>query len=438
LLEDDEGFVSLVAAGMTETGDADNPSREEVLRLLQRDMNRNDPKRYEHEGLYQLPLHVDARRRRTGSQTYIRDTVNSLNSDGTPRYPLTVKTSALATKLVFEDGNADQDLRIAGVEYLQGSALYKADRRFDGTQVGIPGTAYATREVIVAGGVFNTPQILKLSGIGPREELESFDIPVKVELPAVGTNLQDNYESGVEVLASADFLNTFENCTNLAPGDPCLRQFYNVEGPYTQGAAPVGMLIRSSQSENNDTDLFFFGAGASIFSGFYPGYARAMAPANTFWWSIVKMQPKNRAGTVKLRSADPQDVPAINFNYFSQGRESELTAISEGVDVARKIFDRVDAPYSPFKETAPGTQDPQEVNNEIMNESWGHHATCSCPMGTDKSTSCVDSRFKVHGVSNLRIVDGSVFPRTPGAFPVLPTFMISEKATETILEDLKD
>lgn len=105
-----------------------------------------------------------------------------------------------------------------------------------------------------------------MSGIGPKEELERFNIPVVVDLPAVGINLQDNYEVGVESLASVDFVKFFENCTFLEPKDPCLAQFeHNHTGPYSTGAAPVAMLARSTVSENEDTDLFFVGGARSIF-----------------------------------------------------------------------------------------------------------------------------------------------------------------------------
>lgn len=433
----DSGLLEIARTALNVTGVETAEDDDKVLELLQRDMNRNDAKRY-HQGAQLLPLHVDGRRRRSSSQTYLTDTINNLKSDGSQKYPLTISTSSLVTKLIFDiaepKNNTTTKPRAIGVEYLQGSALYKADRRFDGTQKGVPMTAYASREVIVAGGVFNTPQILKLSGIGPREELESFNITVVVDLPAVGTNLQDNYEVGVEATASTDFGNIVANCTFLAPGDICLREWdQNATGPYTAGGAPLSILTRSSVSENNDTDLLWFGGGASIFRGYFPGFSRLVVPLSTFWWSIVKMQSQNRAGTVKLRSADPQDVPEINFNFFSQGGEHDIEALIEAVMLARKIFNVTSGPLAPFNVTEPHLSD---VGQNIKDEAWGHHASCSCPIGpVGDAKACVDSEFRVQGVENLRIVDGSVFPRVPGGFPVLPTFLLSEKATHLILGD---
>jgi choline dehydrogenase len=430
------GFIEIVKnAFAAVTGTRPN-STEATIELMGRDMNRLDPARYAHDDIYQIPLHVDALRQRSSAQTYLRDTIEELNEDGTPRYPLTIRTNALATRVILENSNSTSGRpRAVGVEYLQGQALYRADRRNNGLQVGIPANVTATREVIVAGGAFNTPQILKLSGIGPREELESFNIPVVVDLPAVGENLQDNYEGGIHVQASVDFETAYENCTFLSPGDPCLRQWRDEHsGPYGQGAAPVGMLYRSSVSENEDADLFFFGSQAALFRGHFDGFSQVQVPRSTFFWSIVKMQMQNRAGTVRLRSADPQDTPIIDFNFFSQGGDHDLQALSEGIELAQRIFNVTGAPYGPFEqiEPAPG----RDVRQALMDETFSHHASSSCAMGPANSTStCVDSRFRVVGVDGLRVVDASVFPRVPGAFPILPTFMISEKALDVILED---
>lgn len=395
-------------------------------------MNRVDRDRYEATDLYQLPLHLDAMRRRSSSQTYLRDTINDLNEDGTARYPLTISTASLATRVLF-DTSGDTP-RATGVSYLQGQALYRADKRYNGLQVGQELNVTATREVIVSGGTFNTPQILKLSGVGPRDELESFDIPVVKELPAVGTNMQDNYEAGVHVEASRADDSLFANCTNLAPGDPCFREWReHGTGPYGIGAAPASILYRSSVSEDNDSDLFFFGAAGVVFEGYYPLFSQGQFPPNSSFWSVVKMQSQNRAGTVRLRSADPQDTPIINFNYFAEGRDHDLTALREGQQFVLDVYNSTPAPYGPYTVIKP---DPTlDIDQATMNEVFSHHASSSCPIGLNDTDSCVDSSFRVHGIDGLRVVDASVFPRVPGGFPILPTFMISEKASDLIMQD---
>ncbi|KAJ4291129.1 hypothetical protein N0V90_010327 [Kalmusia sp. IMI 367209] len=434
LFDDQPGFVEHLQRLFCTTGNDCPNSTEATYALLQRDLNRIDRDRYEQDSLYQLPLHVDEMRRRSSSQTYIRDTVNELNADGSSRYPLTVSTNSLATRVLFD--TSGETPRATGVSFLRGQALYRADRRNNGLQTGEAFNVSATREVIVSGGTFNTPQILKLSGIGPRDELESFDIPIVKELPAVGTNLIDNYEAGIQVEASTPHGSPFANCTSLAPGDPCLREWQeHGTGPYGLGAAPAGMLYRSSVSENADTDLFLFGAAAALFDGYFPGFSSVRAPLNTSFWSVVKMQYQNHAGTVTLRSADPQDTPIINFNYFSEGRDHDLQALSEGIQFVLDVLDNTPPPYGPYKVLLP---DPKlDMGQAIMDQAFSHHACGTCRIGLNDTDSCVDSRFRVHGVDGLRVVDASVFPRTPGGFPILPTFLVGTKAADILLQDAR-
>lgn len=103
------------------------------------------------------------------------------------------------------------------------------------------------------------------------------------------------------------------------------------------GAAPAAMLYRSSVSENNDTHIFLFGAAVTVFEGYFPGFSSSRNPLNASFWSIVQMQSENRAGTVRLRSADPQDTPIINFNYFAEGREHDLQALREGLQFVLNV-----------------------------------------------------------------------------------------------------
>jgi choline dehydrogenase len=399
---------------------------------MRRDLNSIRRDRYEQPGIYQIPLHYDGMRRRSSSQTYLRDTINELDENGTPRYPLTISTNSLATRVLFD--TSGETPRATGVAFLQGQALYKADQRNNGLQRGLPLNVTATREVIVSGGAFNTPQILKLSGIGPREELESFNITIVKELPAVGENLQDNYEAGIHVEASMDHGNIFEGCTRLAPGDPCFTEWeQNGTGPYGMNA-PAAFLYRSSVSENNDSDIFMFGGAGVVFDGFFPGYATAGHPLNSSFWSLVKMQNQNTAGTVRLRSADPQDTPIINFRYFAEGREHDLQALREATEFMLARYNETSSPYGPYTVISPDLS--IDFDQATMDQTYSHHAQSSCAIGLNDTDSCVDSCFRVHGVDALRIVDASVFPRPMGGFPILPTFLIGTKASDVILQEL--
>lgn len=174
--------VAAAAARILEGVDLETP--EDVYEYFQRDFNRDDPKRYEIQGVYSMPQHVNELRRRSGARNYIVDTLNARYENGSRRYPLTLSTHSLATRVLFKTEDRKKP-RAYGVEYLAGEGLYSADRRYDASRAGEAKRVIATKEVIVAGGAYNTPQILKLSGVGPREELEPLGIEVVADLPAV-------------------------------------------------------------------------------------------------------------------------------------------------------------------------------------------------------------------------------------------------------------
>lgn len=153
------------------------------MRLMQRDVNSADPDRFHHEGVYQTVVNIDENRRRSSPYNYIAETLAARAEDGSPSYPLTLSTHSLASKVLF-DTTGDKP-RAIGVEYLVGTHLYEADHAYDDSAEAEVRTVMANKEVIVSGGAFNTPQILKLSGVGPRAELEEHGIPVVVDLPAV-------------------------------------------------------------------------------------------------------------------------------------------------------------------------------------------------------------------------------------------------------------
>jgi choline dehydrogenase len=157
--------------------DIESTDVERMVELMSRDSNRVDHDRYETPLMFALPVAVDTA---AGSRSSIAKHINDVVEAG---YPLTLSLHSLASKILFdEDGDIPKAI---GIEYMVGEALYSADTRYDADAVADVRTARAKKEVIVAGGVFNTPQILKLSGVGPREELEAMEIPVLVDLPAV-------------------------------------------------------------------------------------------------------------------------------------------------------------------------------------------------------------------------------------------------------------
>jgi choline dehydrogenase len=394
-----------------------------------------DPNHWEirgsREGLWLAPLAV-----KRGGRVSTRDVLLAAQRDHPDR--LEIRTGALAARVLF-DGT-----RATGVEYLTGRHLYRADPSADG---GAPeperAVAEAAREVILAGGAFNTPQLLKLSGVGPREELEAHGIGVIADRAGVGENLQDRYEVGVVCRMAKDFAllrdASFEPPGPGRPPDRAFDEWRTGKGVYTSNGVVVG-VIKSSRTADRGPDLFVFGLPAD-FTGYFPGYSRGLSQDKRhFTWAILKAHTRNNAGTVRLRSADPRDVPDIDFHYFDEGSgdaDADLEAMADGVEFARRIMEGSREYLA--EEVAPGPQvrTREEIKAFVRDQAWGHHASCTCRMGPAEGDpgAVVDSRFRVIGTEGLRIVDASVFPRIPGFFIVTSVYMISEKASDVIVED---
>jgi choline dehydrogenase-like flavoprotein len=167
------------------------------------------------------------------------------------------------------------------------------------------------------------------------------------------------------------------------------------------------------------------------FSGYFPGYSALFADhLNYLTWVVLKAHTRNRAGEVTLRSADPRDTPAINFRYFEEGGEEDLDAVVDGVRFVRRLTARLRKHGLIAEEECPGDacETADDLREFVRTNAWGHHASCSCPIGD-----VLTSDFRVRGTENLRVVDASVFPRIPGFFIVSAIYMIGEKAAEAIL-----
>jgi choline dehydrogenase len=351
------------------------------------------------------------------------------------RFPdrLRIELDALASRVLF-DGH-----RAVGVEYLKGKNLYRAHAAPVSDQ-GERRQARASREVILCGGAFNTPQLLKLSGIGAREELERHRLTVKVDLPGVGTNLQDRYEVSVVYRMRDEW--DFMQAAEFHKGDACFRQWNESRQGVYAGNGGMFAVIKKSRQARIVPDLFCLGLLAR-FEGYFPGYSKLISGHRDYLsWIILKGRTANHAGTVTLQSADPRDPPRVNFRYFdegSDGGEQDLDAVVDGVKFVRRISADLVKRGLIAGEHLPGgrVQSDDELREFVRDNAWGHHASCSCPIGPKEKGGVLSSDFRVHGTLGLRVVDASVFPRIPGFFIASAVYMIGEKAAEVILADAK-
>ncbi|HEY2906444.1 MAG TPA: GMC family oxidoreductase, partial [Vicinamibacterales bacterium] len=214
------------------------------------------------------------------------------------RHPekLTIELHALATRVVFDDNN-----RAIGVEYLKGERLYRAHAK-PNDSAGERRTAYAAREVVLAGGAFNTPQLLMLSGIGPRATLEAHGIAVRADMPGVGKNLQDRYEVAVVNRMGFPAWNSLAGAT-FTRSDSQYREWADRRtGVYTTSGAVLSVILPSAPGRPSP-DLFCYAIIADFF-GYFPGYSKLLPDnPNCLTWVVLKGHTNNTAGEVTLRSA---------------------------------------------------------------------------------------------------------------------------------------
>jgi choline dehydrogenase len=343
---------------------------------------------------------------------------------------LKIELNALATKVLFDENN-----RAIGVEYLHGEQLYRASAR-PSQGPGELRQIYASKEVILSGGTFNTPQLLMLSGIGPREALEPQGIKVRVELPGVGKNLQDRYEVAIVNQMNFPAWHLYKGI-KFSPGDPQYHQWETCRsGIYATNGSVLSVFKRSPVAGKSEDppDLFCMALLAN-FQGYYPNYSKSFATdLNYLTWVVLKAHTRNRAGEVALRSTDPRDMPNINFRYFEQGAEEDLKAVVDGIRFVRSLTADL-RKQELMSEQFPGArlESDEQLENFVRQNAWGHHASSTCSIGPQEENGVLGSDFQVHGTVGLRVVDASVFPRIPGVFIVSAIYMIAEKAADVIL-----
>jgi choline dehydrogenase-like flavoprotein len=378
-------------------------------------------------GIGYLPM-TTQRHSRVGSRERVLDVARKCPER------LEIRLNALATRIFFDDNG-----RAAGVKYLAGERLYRAHAVPNNGQ-GEERSVQASREVILAGGAFNTPQLLMLSGIGPRVELERYGIPLRVDLPGVGKNLQDHYEVGVVNRMNFDKWSAFEGATFSTNDSQFHEWATRRSGPYSTNGAELAVFRRSAP-ELILPDLCCV-AYVERHPGYFLGYSQlSLQHLNYLTW-VVRKTSTNKAGKVTLRSSDPRDPPMVNFRYFDEGSDHEgkdLDSVVEGIRFVRKLTNELKKQGLVAQEELPGeqVQSTQELQDFARYNAWGHQASCSCAIGPREQDGVLDSAFRVHGTRSLRVVDASVFPRIPGFFIANAVYMIGEKAADAILADAK-
>ena len=342
------------------------------------------------------------RRRWSTATAYLRPARNRAN--------LVVRPNAQATRVLMENGRA------TGVTFISN---------------GVAHTARARGEVIVCGGVFNSPQLLQLSGIGPGALLQEMGIPVVHEVPAVGRHLQDHFFVRLAFRCTRSI--TMNEMANSLPRKAVALAQYALfrVGPLAANGVTSGAFARSDPRLERP-DLQFNFTPYSYASRDARGAVAHPFPG--FSLSAVHLRPDSR-GTVTIKSPDPLVPPAIRFNFLETS--SDLQALTAGMRMARKFTEQPAlAPYV-AEELNPGPSvntDAEFEANIRMNANSNLHPVGTCRMGPEGDT-VVDSRLRVHGVGRLRVVDAAIMPTVPAGNTNAPTIMIGEKAADMILAD---
>ena len=322
------------------------------------------------------------------------------------RKNLTVLTCSFVKRILFDK------TRASGVEWIKGDKIYQAT---------------ANSEVILSAGTIQSPQILQLSGIGPGELLKAHGIPVILDAPSVGKNLQDHYQMRLVVrLTGSGSLNTA--CRNpIKLLEWGFKWLVSASGPLTVGAGQVGGAACTKFSEGGRPDVQLFimplsldRAGEPLHK--YPGFTAI----------VWQCHPQSR-GKIAIKSANPFDPPKIEPNYFKMPIDRKVMV--EGVKILRKIFAQPSFRKLWDIETIPGIEfsTDQEIWEQISKYGTTiYHPVGTCRMGLDEHA-VVDPNLKVRGLSGLRVVDASVMPKITSANTNAPTLMIAEKGANIIL-----
>lgn len=359
----------------------------------------DDVNGFRQEGFGRLDMTVHRGRRWSAANAYLKPVLSRPN--------LSLRPRAEVSRIVLKDRRA------TGVVYRLG---------------GVVRQVMARREVIVCGGPINSPQLLKLSGIGPGAELRSHGLEVIADRSGVGENLQDHLEFYYQV-ASKQPITLFSVMGLFGKGRIGAQWLLTGRGLGATNHFEAGGFVRSRAGVRWPDLQFHFLPAAVTYDG------RAGATEHGFQAHVGTMRSRSR-GHVRLRSSQAQDKPRISFNYMSH--PDDWAEMRAGLRLAREIF--AQAPLAPFVgvELAPGAgvQDDAAIDAFVRAHAESAYHPCgTCKMGRrEDAMAVVDAATRVIGIDSLRVVDSSIMPLVTTGNLNAPTIMLAEKAADHILE----
>lgn len=354
----------------------------------------------EQDGISRVELTTMAGRRASSARAYLHPAMKT-------RQNLTVLTRAQVTRVVLEG------TRAVGVEYLRDGKVEQVR---------------ADREVILSAGTYKSPQLLLLSGIGPADHLRSIGADVVHDLKGVGENLQEH----------PNLLNIYRT-----KGKQGLSRYLRLdratlsvmqwaltgEGPFATAGTMANIFTRT-RPELRRPDIQIIAMPVHQHAElWFPGITKPPVYAYTARVGVLHALSR---GWVRLRSADPLDLPRIRFNMFTE--QADMDAMIKAVRLSRDLFAQAPMRDLIAEELLPGPQfqTDAELAQAIREQAeHRHHAVGTCRMGTDEDA-VLDAQLRVRGIDNLRVADASVLPDDPSGNTNVPTLMVGEKAADLI------
>jgi len=352
---------------------------------------------FQQEGFGRMDMTVGSGRRSSAANAYLRPAMRRRN--------LAVRTHSLATRVLFEGRRA------VGVAYRRGNEGH---------------VARARREVIVSAGPIQSPKLLKLSGVGPAQELTQHGIGVIHDLPGVGENLQDHLEFYFQ-MACTQPITLYSQMTPFRKALIGLRWLLTKDGLGASNHFETGGFIRSRAGVRYPNIQYHFLPMAVSYDG------SSLAREHGFQAHVGPMRSQSK-GWVRLASADPNEKPKVFFDYLSHPEDwEEMRAC---VRLTREIF--AQPAFALYRgreiQPGPGVQSDEQIDEFIRGHvESAYHPSCSCRMGRpDDRQAVVDPEARVIGLTGLRVVDSSIMPSITTGNLNAPTLMLAEKAADHI------